>query len=153
MAYQIRSIAKSSEIGGPTLRVFPLYSQLPQVKQMDVFTQLSDGIRKVVLSTNIAETSLTIKGIKYVIDSGVVKRKVYNSVTGIDTLKVVKISQDQAWQRTGRAGRDSPGFCYRTYTMADYTKLARTSTPEILRSNVTSTVSVGRVLLKIMSYH
>lgn len=73
--------------------------------------------RKVILSTNIAETSLTIPGIKYVIDSGAVKRRVYDSKTGMDTLKVRKISQDQAWQRCGRAGRDSEGFCYRTYTV------------------------------------
>lgn len=110
------------------------------MKQLDIFHPLPVGTRKVVLSTNIAETSLTIKGIKYVIDSGVVKRKVYDSTTGMDLLKIVKISQDQAWQRTGRAGRDSPGFCYRTYTMTDYRKMQMTSIPEILRSNVTATV-------------
>lgn len=76
---------------------------------MDVFVPSSPNTRKVILSTNIAETSLTISGIKYVIDSGVVKRRVYDSKTGMDTLKVNKISQEQAWQRCGRAGRESEG--------------------------------------------
>lgn len=124
----------------PAIRVFPLYSQLPQNKQMEVFQPSAQNSRKVVLSTNIAETSLTIKGIKYVIDSGVVKRKVFDSMTGMDTLKVVKIAQDQSWQRTGRAGRDSAGICYRTYTLAEYKSMPLSATPEILRSNITSTV-------------
>ena len=107
---------------------------------MEVFHQQSPNVRKVVLCTNIAETSLTIRGIKYVIDSGVVKRKMYDSITGMDTLKVVSISQDQAWQRTGRAGRDAAGFCYRMYSYREFKEMPMTSTPEILRSNISSTV-------------
>lgn len=133
---------------GPQLRVYPLYSQQAQNKQLEVFQSVPPGFRKVVLCTNIAETSLTIKGIKYVIDSGMVKRKVYDSVTGMDTLKVNRIAQDQAWQRTGRAGRDSAGQCYRTYTMSEYRALPMSSTPEILRSNIASTVIKTKFLNK-----
>lgn len=105
-----------------------------------MFQPSAPSSRKVVLATNIAETSLTIRGIKTVIDSGVVKRRVYDSTTGMDTLKVVKIAQDQAWQRAGRAGRDSAGECYRTYTSAEYKAMVAASVPEILRSNIASTV-------------
>lgn len=107
---------------------------------MDVFHPSAPGTRKVIVSTNIAETSLTIPGIKYVIDSGVVKRRTHDAVTGMDMLKVVRISQDQAWQRCGRAGRDSEGICYRTYTHDEYSSMATSTLPEILRSNITATV-------------
>lgn len=86
-----------NELKGPTLRVYPLYAQLSQNRQMDVFVPTAPKQRKVILSTNIAETSLTIPGIKYVIDSGRVKRRVFDSKTGMDTLKIIRISQDQAW--------------------------------------------------------
>lgn len=125
---------------GPTLRVYPLYAQLAQNRQMDVFVPSAPNTRKVILSTNIAETSLTIPGIKYVIDSGVVKRRVYDIKTGMDTLKVKKISQEQAWQRCGRAGRESDGFCYRTYTLDEFKQMQMSTTPEILRSNIAATV-------------
>ena len=91
-----------------------------------------------------SETSLTISVIKYVIDSGFVKRRVYDSKTGLETLKVRKISQDQAWQRCGRAGRDSAGHCYRTYTVDEFNRMQLSTTPEILRSNIAATVSVER---------
>lgn len=125
---------------GPILRVYPLYAQLAQNRQMDVFLPSGQNTRKVILSTNIAETSLTISGIKYVIDSGVVKRRVYDPKTGMDTLKVKKISQEQAWQRCGRAGRESNGFCYRTYTVNEFNQMQKSTTPEILRSNIAATV-------------
>lgn len=79
---------------------------------------------------------------KYVIDSGVVKRRVYDSKTGLETLKVHKIARDQAWQRCGRAGRESDGYCYRTYTVAEFDQMQTTTIPEILRSNIAATVSV-----------
>lgn len=107
---------------------------------MNAFQPVTGNARKVVLCTNIAETSLTLSGIKYVIDSGVVKRRVYDPVTGMDSLKVIRISQDQAMQRSGRAGRESDGFCYRAYTADEYKKMPVSSTPEILRSNLSATV-------------
>lgn len=113
---------------------------MPQGKQMEAFVPVQAGIRKVIIATNIAETSLTINGIKYVIDCGMVKRRLYDPITGMETLRVVKISQAQACQRTGRAGRESEGFCYRAYTNAEYNTMPANTTPEILRSNVTSTV-------------
>lgn len=141
-AQQIRSLAKSNGLKGPIVRVYPLYAQLAQNRQMDVFLSSAPGIRKIILSTNIAETSLTISGIKYVIDSGVVKRRVYDATTGMETLKVIKICQEQVWQRCGRAGRESDGYCYRTYTLDEYHTMQKSSTPEILRSNIAATVSI-----------
>lgn len=132
---------QTNSLPGPALRVYPLYAQLAQNRQMDVFVPLGPNTRKVILSTNIAETSLTIPGIKYVIDSGVVKRRVYDSKTGMDTLKVRKITQDQACQRCGRAGRESAGFCYRTYTNNEFNQMQQSAPPEILRSNISATVS------------
>lgn len=143
------TLFQSNSLKGPALRVFPLYAQLAQNRQMDVFVPSASNTRKVVLSTNIAETSLTISGIKYVIDSGVVKRRIYDSKTGMDTLKVKKISQDQAWQRCGRAGRESEGFCYRAYTLDEYNKMQPSSTPEILRTNIAATVSTINVLINM----
>lgn len=128
---------------GPPLRVYPLYSQLAQNRQMDVFTQSQPGTRRVIISTNIAETSLTIPGIKYVIDSGVVKQRSHDPTTGLDTLKVIRISQDQAWQRSGRAGREAEGSCYRTYTTGEFDAMSLSAVPEILRSNIGATVCVA----------
>lgn len=125
------------------MRVYPLYAQLTQSRQMDVFVPSAPNTRKVILSTNIAETSLTISGIKYVIDSGFVKRRVYDSKTGLETLKVRKISKDQAWQRCGRAGRESDGYCYRTYTATEFDRMQLSTTPEILRSNIAATVRIA----------
>lgn len=76
MAHQIRTIAKSPDLGGgPQIRVFPLYAALPQPRQLEVFQTLPAGQRKVILATNVAETSITINGIRYVIDTGVVKMR------------------------------------------------------------------------------
>lgn len=119
-----------------------MYAQLAQNRQMDVFVQSALNTRKVILSTNIAETSLTIPGIKYVIDGGFVKRRIFDPKTGMDSLKISRISQDQAWQRCGRAGRESEGFCYRTYTLGEYNQMPSTTLPEILRSNIAATVLI-----------
>ncbi|KAJ8025069.1 ATP-dependent RNA helicase DHX8 [Holothuria leucospilota] len=95
----------------------------------------------VVIATNIAETSLTIDGIYYVVDPGFVKQKVYNSKTGMDQLVVTPISQAQAKQRAGRAGRTGPGKCYRLYTERAYRdEMLPTAVPEIQRTNLASTL-------------
>lgn len=122
------------------VRVFPLYAQLPQNKQLECFLPAPANARKIVLATNIAETSVTIPGIRCVIDSGFVKRRIYSPSTGLDVLRVVRISQAQAWQRCGRAGRDAPGTCYRTYTQQEMNAFEKMPKPEILRSNICSTV-------------
>ena len=108
---------------------------------MTNFHLYSLGSRKVVIATNIAETSLTIDGIYYVVDPGFVKQKVYNSKTGMDALVVTPISQAQAKQRAGRAGRTGPGKCYRLYTERAYRdEMLATPVPEIQRTNLASTV-------------
>jgi len=122
------------------MRVFSLYSQMPQHKQLECFISTGPNTRKVILATNVAETSITIPGIRYVIDSGHVKRRVFDPITGMDSLKVVKISQAQSWQRCGRAGRESEGICYRTYTKSEMENFELMTKPEILRSNISSTV-------------
>ena len=94
-----------------------------------------------IVSTNIAETSLTIDGIFYVVDPGFVKQKVFNAKTGMDSLVVTPISQAQAKQRAGRAGRTGPGKCYRLYTERAYRdEMLATNVPEIQRTNLASTV-------------
>lgn len=150
MASTLRRLAKSEEVMDMDvkMRVFPLYSAMPYQKQNEVFQKSTPNSRKIILATNIAETSITIPGIKYVIDSGMVKLRTHDPVTGIDALKVVRISKAQAMQRAGRAGRESEGFCYRAYTIAEYNNLPPSTTPEILRCNLAS-VALQLLNLKI----
>uniref|UniRef100_A0A673B4T1 RNA helicase n=1 Tax=Sphaeramia orbicularis TaxID=375764 RepID=A0A673B4T1_9TELE len=109
--------------------------------QTRIFNPAPPGSRKVVLATNIAETSLTIGGIYYVVDQGFLKEIVYNSKTGVDQLVVTPISQAQAKQRSGQAGRTGPGKCYGLYTERAYrNERLNTNTPEIQRTNLASTV-------------
>ena len=125
----------------PELLILPVYSALPSEMQTRIFDPAPNGARKVVLATNIAETSLTIDGIYYVVDPGFVKQKVYNSKSGMDALVVTPISQAQASQRSGRAGRTGPGKCYRLYTERAFRdEMLDTAVPEIQRTNLASTV-------------
>lgn len=125
----------------PDLIILPVYSALPSEMQTRIFEPAPPGSRKVVIATNIAETSLTIDGIYYVVDPGFVKQKVYNSKTGMDSLVVTPISQAQAKQRAGRAGRTGPGKCYRLYTERAYRdEMLPTPVPEIQRTNLATTV-------------
>lgn len=140
LAQQIRQLAKIDTTGTTDLRVFTLYAQLSQGKQLECFVPTPANVRKVILATNIAETSITIPGIRCVIDCGFVKEKSFNTVDGLDVLKSVRISKAQAWQRAGRAGRDADGTCYRAYTKAEMDSFADATQPEILRTNPTSMV-------------
>uniref|UniRef100_A0A5K3FG93 RNA helicase n=1 Tax=Mesocestoides corti TaxID=53468 RepID=A0A5K3FG93_MESCO len=125
----------------PELIILPVYAALPSEMQSRIFDPAPPGSRKVVIATNIAETSLTIDGIFYVIDPGFVKQKVYSSKSGMDQLIVTPISQAQAKQRAGRAGRTGPGKCYRLYTeRAQRDEMLSTNVPEIQRTNLASTV-------------
>ncbi|XP_064401685.1 ATP-dependent RNA helicase DHX8-like isoform X2 [Halichondria panicea] len=125
----------------PELLILPVYSALPSEMQTRIFDPAPPGTRKCVIATNIAETSLTIDGIYYVVDPGFVKQKVYNSKSGLDALVVTPISQAQAKQRAGRAGRTGPGKCYRLYTERAYRdEMLPTAVPEIQRTNLASTV-------------
>ncbi|XP_065370268.1 ATP-dependent RNA helicase DHX8 [Calliphora vicina] len=125
----------------PELIILPVYSALPSEMQTRIFDPAPPGSRKVVIATNIAETSLTIDGIFYVVDPGFVKQKVYNSKTGMDSLVVTPISQAAAKQRAGRAGRTGPGKTYRLYTERAYRdEMLPTPVPEIQRTNLATTV-------------
>lgn len=121
--------------------ILPIYSVLPTEMQARIFEKTPPGARKVVLATNIAETSLTIDGIKYVVDSGLCKMTSFNPQTGMETLTVTAISKASANQRAGRAGRTAPGKCFRLYTATSYEKeLDETTVPEIQRTNLGSVV-------------
>ncbi|CAM1510446.1 Fc.00g007810.m01.CDS01 [Cosmosporella sp. VM-42] len=120
---------------GPLLPM-PLYAGLSSEQQMYVFDKPPDGTRKVVFSTNIAEASVTIDGIVYVIDSGFVKLRAYNPRTGIESLTATPISKAAASQRAGRAGRTRPGKCFRLYTEESYQGLPEQNIPELQRSNL-----------------
>ncbi|CAN6582292.1 unnamed protein product [Malus baccata var. baccata] len=105
------------------LHVLPLYAMLPAAAQLHVFEEVKEGERLVVVATNVAETSLTIPGIKYVVDTGKEKVKNYNSSSGMETYEVQWISKASAAQRAGRAGRTGPGHCYRLYSSAAYSNI------------------------------
>jgi pre-mRNA-splicing factor ATP-dependent RNA helicase DHX16 len=125
----------------PELVICPIYANLPSELQSKIFEPTPDGARKVVLATNIAETSLTIDGIVYVIDPGFVKENIYNPATGMSKLVAVPCSRASANQRSGRAGRVGPGKCFRLYTKwAFMNEMEESTTPEIQRTNLNSVV-------------
>ena len=125
----------------PPIAVLPIYSQMPADLQAKIFLPTVDGRRKVVVATNIAETSLTVDGILYVVDSGYSKLKMYNPRVGMDALQITPISQANCGQRTGRAGRTGPGFCYRLFTQTAFeNELFPSNIPEIQRTNLANTV-------------
>jgi len=123
------------------VHVLPLYSQLPMEQQSRVFESPPDGSRLIILATNVAETSLTIPGIRYVFDCGRAKEKKYDRLTGVQTFDVGWISKASADQRKGRAGRTGPGHCYRLYSSAvferDFVQFAK---PEIQRAPIEGVV-------------
>lgn len=126
--------------------ICPIYANLPSDMQAKIFEDTPEGARKVVLATNIAETSLTIEGIKYVIDPGFCKQKSYNPRTGMESLIVTPISKAAAQQRAGRAGRTSPGKCFRLYTAWSHQhEMEDNTVPEIQRTNL------GNVVLMLKS--
>jgi ATP-dependent RNA helicase DHX37/DHR1 len=118
----------------PPLWVLPLYSLLPSHRQQKVFQLPPEGSRLCVISTNVAETSLTIPNIRYVVDTGRVKTKFFDKVTGVSAFHVTWTSQAAAHQRAGRAGRTGPGHCYRLYSSAVFTdEFEKFSLPDIAR--------------------
>ncbi|XP_068379895.1 probable ATP-dependent RNA helicase DHX35 isoform X1 [Eschrichtius robustus] len=118
------------------LRVLPMYAGLPSFEQMKVFERVSRTVRKVIVATNVAETSITISGIVYVIDCGFVKLRAYNPRTAIECLVVVPVSQASASQRAGRGGRSRSGKCFRLYTEEAFDQLPQSTVPEMQRSNL-----------------
>ncbi|OWB63872.1 hypothetical protein B5S29_g4886 [[Candida] boidinii] len=132
----------------PELIILPIYSALPSEMQSRIFEPTPKGKRKVILATNIAETSVTIDGILYVIDPGFVKINVFDPRSGMDSLIISPISKAQANQRAGRAGRTGPGKCYRLYTKTSYEhEMLPNTVPEIQRQNLSNTI----LMLKAMN--
>jgi ATP-dependent RNA helicase DDX35 len=129
---------KSLELppNAPSIQPLPMYAGLSNDQQMYVFEPAAEDTRKVIVSTNIAEASVTIDGIVFVIDCGFVKLRAYNPITGIETLTATPVSKASATQRAGRAGRTKPGKCYRLYTEQAYQALEEATVPEIQRSNL-----------------
>lgn len=127
---------------GSSLRLMPvaLYAGLPAASQLQAFEATPRGYRKVVAATNIAETSVTLEGVVYVIDSLFAKQQAYNPLTGLESLLVAPISKASAAQRAGRAGRVRPGFCFRLCTEEDFLALPDSSVPEMQRCELASTV-------------
>lgn len=136
--------------GCPPMTILPIYSQLASDLQAKIFAPSAS--RKVIVATNIAETSLTVDGVTFVIDSGFCKIKTYNPRIGMDSLQIVPISQANAMQRAGRAGRTGPGECHRLYTEhAFLSEMLDTTPPEIQRTNLANVVlllkslGIGRI--------
>ncbi|XP_043708629.1 ATP-dependent RNA helicase DEAH11, chloroplastic-like [Telopea speciosissima] len=128
----------------PNVVALPLHGKLSHEEQNRVFHDYP-GKRKVIFATNLAETSLTIPGVKYVIDSGMVKESRFEPNTGMNVLKVCRVSQSSADQRAGRAGRTEPGKCYRMYSKNDFQSMPSHQEPEICR------VHLGVAVLRILA--
>ena len=135
----------SESMRGKLAQIIPLYAALTPEMQARVFSKKPESLestcRRIVIATNIAETSLTVPGIVYVVDPGVVKLKRYDAATGIETLDVEQISKVQATQRAGRAGRTQAGKCYRLYTKENFQlDFADATEPEIQRTSLVNVV-------------
>lgn len=137
--YEIREVHRFIHRYIPaSTEIYPLYSRLSVQEQNRVFNQ--SGKRKIILSTNVAETSLTIPNVRFVVDSGLAKMKRYSPRSGIDQLPVEEISQASARQRAGRAGRTSSGYCYRLYDEKNFLSRREFTRPEILRVNLAGVI-------------
>lgn len=136
----VNEYALSMSTDVPKILVLPLFAALPQSAQQRVFQPAPPRTRKIILATNIAETSVTVSGVRFVVDCGKAKIKQFRSRIGLDSLLVKPISKSAATQRKGRAGREAPGQCYRLYTEKDYISLEPTNTPEILRCDLAQAI-------------
>lgn len=142
----IHAVAKKLEkLSLDNMAILPIYAALPPEKQREVFAEYA-GKRKVVIATNIAETSITIDGIVYVIDTGRVKQLNFHPETNIQSLDVVEHSKAGCRQRAGRAGRTKPGICYHLYTRDNFDLREDFTEPEILRTNLSSIVLAMEVI-------
>ena len=121
----------------PCTKIAPLHGDLPQEAQQAAIRPAAPGTRKVVLATSIAETSLTIDGVRVVIDAGLVRIPRYDPRSGLTRLETIRVTQDSAEQRRGRAGRLEPGICYRLWTEKEQAMLAPRRPPEILEADLT----------------
>ncbi len=133
-------LEKSASPETENVHILPLYGMLPQQEQRLAILPSKDGERKVVLATPIAETSLTILGVRVVIDSGLCRKMVFNPQNSLSHLQTVQISMDMATQRMGRAGRVAPGICYRMWSLATEHRMDENRTPELLDADLTPMV-------------
>mmetsp|Transcript_23886 Transcript_23886/g.45405 ORF Transcript_23886/g.45405 Transcript_23886/m.45405 type:complete len:582 (+) Transcript_23886:1331-3076(+) len=131
-----RALAK----GGLELMPVPLFAALPPDQQLAAFEPAPKGRRKAILATNIAETSVTIGGVKFVVDPGLAKMRGFNSRICVESLHIAPVSKAQAQQRAGRAGREGPGKCYRLYMERTFNELEIAAPPEIRRCNLATVV-------------
>jgi len=132
----INDYAEGMDKEVPKLLILPLFAALSQQAQQLIFQATPHRTRKIILATNIAETSVTVPGVRFVIDCGKSKIKQFRSKLGLESLLAKPISKSAAIQRRGRAGREGPGQCYRLYTEADYKTFEERTTPEILRCDL-----------------
>jgi ATP-dependent helicase HrpB len=145
-AYEIRRSIEAIEraVRGEKVNIIPLYGDLPFEKQQRVMEQAS--ARKIIVATNIAETSLTIPGVRHVVDSGLARVNRYDSSRGFNTLFIEPISRDSADQRAGRAGREAPGSCIRLWSQSAHAGRPQSSTPEIFRVDLSEAILQLRML-------
>ncbi|KAF7315767.1 hypothetical protein MIND_00092700 [Mycena indigotica] len=139
----LEMFARQLPVDFPSVKVVPMFAALQPSQQQVVFAPPPKGSRKCILATNIAETSITIPGVRYVIDTGKSKEKRYLAGPtggGLDTLLTRDITKSSATQRAGRAGREGPGFCYRLYTEEAFKKMATAPEPEILRCSLSQAI-------------
>lgn len=137
----VKKLKEEPLMSKDSVLLLPLYSSLPMSQQSRIFDPAPPKTRKIIFSTNIAETSLTIDGIVYVVDTGFSKQKLYNPRIRVESLLVSPISQASANQRAGRAGRTKPGKCFRLYTESSFDRdLLKDTYPEILRCNLSALV-------------
>ncbi|HTX23406.1 MAG TPA: ATP-dependent helicase HrpB [Steroidobacteraceae bacterium] len=139
-AREIRRVQSLLTSASPdaSIRILPLHGDLPASDQDEVLAPSAPGTRKIILSTNIAETSLTVQGVRVVVDSGLVRRTVFDPVTGMSRLETRRISRASAEQRQGRAGRLAPGVCYRAWSEEAQRALAPYCAPEILEADLSA---------------
>lgn len=128
---------KLADLCSEQIKLYPLYGDLPMAQQQLAIKPAALGVRKIVLATNIAETSLTIEGIDCVIDLGLYRQMAYDTRTGLSRLKTMRISKAQATQRAGRAGRLSVGHCYRLWSETQHQSLAPNTSVEMLQADLT----------------
>ena len=139
--YEALSQLEAQGTSVASMIILALYGAMSSEEQSKVFQETPEDCRKVVFSTNISETSITLDGIGFVIDCGYVKQKQYNSQTGLESLLIIPISKQQAKQRAGRAGRTASGKCFRLYSESFYaSQMPESHQAEIFRSNLSSVI-------------
>lgn len=155
LSTQIRDYSEQLKKDVPKILVLPLYASLSQDQQARVFHATPRNTRKIILATNIAETSITVPGVRYVIDSGLQKIKAFNAKMGFESLEVSPISQSNADQRTGRAGREAPGKCWRMYQESTYKSLDKSAEAEIKRVDLSQAILAlkARGVEDVLGFH